>query len=154
MFRVKESMHVEAPLERCFLLSTNIGLVEQTIGLHPRGFKTAGLIVGGDRVLWKGWKFGMPVRHETLITAYDRPHFFQDSMASGMFKSFSHDHRFDEVDGHTLMVDVVRFSLPLGPAGKAVGKAVVVPHVLNLLMQRFLLLKKIAESDNWESYLK
>lgn len=156
MFRVKESIHVQAPLERCFLLATNIGLVEQTIGLHPRaksGFKAQGLIVGGDRVLWKGWKFGLPSTHETLITAYDRPHFFQDSMARGMFKSFSHDHRFDEVDGHTLMIDIVHFSLPMGPLGKAIGKAVVVPHVLDLLLRRFQLLKRIAETDEWKQYV-
>ena len=154
MFRVKESIHVEAPLERCFLLSTSIGLVEQTIGLHPRaGGKTKGLIVGGDRVHWRGWKFGLPAFHDTLITSYDRPHFFQDSMEHGMFKSFSHDHRFDEVDGHTLMVDIVKFSMPIGPLGKAVGKAVIVPHVLSLLLRRFELLKRIAEGDDWESYL-
>ena len=156
MFRLKESVHVQAPLERCFLLATNIALVEQTIGLHPGGgaeFKKQGLIVGGDRVLWKGWKFGLPSFHETLITAYDRPHFFQDSMARGMFKSFSHDHRFDWVDGQTLMIDVVRFSLPLGMAGKAVAKAAVVPHVLGLLRRRFELLKRIAEGDEWREYL-
>ncbi len=157
MFRLKESMHVQAPLERCFLLATNIQLVERTIGLHPRvkdGVKATGLIVGGDRVVWKGWKFGLPAFHETLITQYDRPHFFQDSMARGMFTSFSHDHRFDEVDGQTLMIDIVRFSLPLGPLGKAVGKAVVVPHVLSLLLRRFQLLKRIAEGDEWKSYLQ
>jgi ligand-binding SRPBCC domain-containing protein len=156
MFRLKESMHVQAPLERCFLLATHIGLVEQTIGLHPGGgpeFKKSGLIEDGDRVKWTGWKFGLPAFHETLITEYDRPHFFQDSMAKGMFKSFSHDHRFDEVDGQTLMIDIVRFSMPLGPLGKAVGKAVVVPHVLDLLLRRFQLLKRIAESDEWERYL-
>ena len=157
MFRVKESIHVQAPLERCFLLATNIALVEQTIGLHPRpraGYKTAGLIVNGDRVLWKGWKFGLPSTHETLITGYDRPHFFQDSMARGMFKSFSHDHRFDEVGGQTLMIDIVRFSLPLGPLGKIVCKTVIVPHVLDLLQRRFQLLKRLAESDEWEQYIR
>ena len=156
MFRVKESIHVQAPIERCFLLATNIALVEQTIGLHPckrAGFKTSGLITGGDRVLWKGWKFGLHSTHETLITDYERPNFFQDSMARGMFTSFSHDHRFDEVAGQTLMIDIVRFSLPLGPLGKAVGKIVVVPHVLNLLVRRFQLLKRIAESDEWEQYV-
>jgi ligand-binding SRPBCC domain-containing protein len=156
MFRLKESIHVQAPLERCFLISTNIALVEQTIGLKPGGgaeFQKTGLIAGGSRVKWTGWKFGLPAYHETLITEYDRPHFFQDSMAKGMFTSFSHDHRFDEVDGQTLMIDIVRFSLPLGPLGKAVGKAVVVPHVLGLLLRRFQLLKRIAESDDWKQYV-
>jgi ligand-binding SRPBCC domain-containing protein len=157
MFRLKESIHVNAPVERCFLLATSIALVEQTLAMRPvaggAGYKTTGLIVGGDRVKWRGWKFGLPAMHESLITGYERPSFFQDSMARGYFKSFQHDHQFEEVDGYTLMIDVVRFSLPLGPLGKVVARTVVVPHVLGLLTERFRLLKRIAEGPDWERYI-
>ena len=51
------------------------------------------------------------------------------------------------------MVDVVRFSLPLGPLGQVVGKHVVVPHVLGLMLRRFDLLKRIAEGPDWERYI-
>ena len=153
MFRLKENIHVNAPLERCFLLSTSIAIVQQTIGLTPVEGKTAGLIVGGDQLVWRGWKFGIPAMHETLITGYDRPNFFQDTMGRGRFKHFQHDHQFTWVDGQTLMVDVVRFSLPFGPLGRVIGKHVVVPHVLALLLRRFQLLKRIAEGPDWERYL-
>jgi len=74
-------------------------------------------------------------------------------MARGYFESFQHDHHFEEVDGYTLMIDIVRFSLPLGRLGKAVAHRVVVPHVLGLLAARFQLLKRIAEGPDWERYI-
>lgn len=153
MFRLKENIHVQAPIERCFLLSTSIALVEQTIGLKPVEGKTTGLIINGDQLVWRGWKFGMPAMHETLITRYERPRFFQDTMGRGRFKTFQHDHQFDEVGGHTLMIDIVRFSMPFGPLGKAFGKKVVVPHVLSMMLKRFNLLKRIAEGSDWERYI-
>ena len=42
MFRLKHSIHVNAPIERCFLLSTSIALVEQTLKMHPVKGKTTG----------------------------------------------------------------------------------------------------------------
>ena len=153
MFRLKESIHVHAPIDRCFLLSTSIALVEKTIGMRPVKGKTTGLIQNGDQVIWRGWKFGLPATHETLITAYDRPNFFQDTMGRGYFRSFQHDHQFEQVDGYTLMVDVVRFSMPLWGMGRQVGKRLVVPHVMGLLLARFNLLKRIAEGPDWERYI-
>jgi ligand-binding SRPBCC domain-containing protein len=153
MFRLKDSIHVNAPVDRCFLLATSIELVAQTLEMRPVEGKTAGLIVGGDQLVWRGWKFGLPAMHETLITGYDRPNFFQDTMGRGYFKRFQHDHHFEAVDGHTLMVDVVRFSMRFGPAGRLVGKYVVVPHVMKLLVGRFQLLKRIAEGPDWERYV-
>lgn len=142
---------MDAPLERCFLLSTSIELVRQTIKLTP-SIKD-GLIQKGDMLWWRGIKFGLPAAHQTLITEYDRPNFFQDTMGRGMFKTFQHDHFFEYVDGHTLMRDIVRFSLPVGFLGHQVGRKIVVPHVLDLMLKRFYLLKRIAESDDWERYI-
>ncbi|ADW70763.1 SRPBCC family protein [Granulicella tundricola] len=153
MFRLKESVHVNAPMDRCFLLSTSIELVQKTIGLKPVEGKTKGLIVSGDQLIWRGWKFGIPAMHETLITGYDRPAFFQDTMGRGRFSFFQHDHHFAEMNGCTTMWDIVRFSMPLGMPGKLVGKHIVVPHVLKLMLQRFELLKHIAEGSDWERYL-
>jgi ligand-binding SRPBCC domain-containing protein len=153
MFRVKESLHVNAPAERCFLLATSIPLVQQILGMKPVEGKTTGLIVDGDRIVWKGWKFGLPAKHETLITGYDRPSFFQDTMGQGMFAYFQHDHRFQAIDGQTLMADVVHFSLPFGPAGHVVGKYILVPYVLKLMQTRFAMLKRIAEGPDWQRYL-
>ena len=153
MFRVKESTHINAPIDRCFLLSTSIDLVRETIGLRPVSGKTSGLIRHGDQLIWRGWKFGLPAMHETLITAYDRPTFFQDTMGRGRFRSFQHDHHFQEVGGQTLLWDVVRFSLPFAAPGRLVGKAILVPHVLRLMAARFELIKRLAEGEGWRQYV-
>ncbi len=154
MFRVKESIHVNAPRDRVFLLSTSIALVQQILSMKPVSGKTSGLVVDGDQLLWRGWKFGLPALHETLITGYERPRFFQDTMGRGYFKHFQHDHTFEEVDGHTLLVDTVRFSMPFGPAGRLVGKLLVGPYVAGLMKRRFELLKRIAEGSGWERYVQ
>jgi ligand-binding SRPBCC domain-containing protein len=153
MFLVKDSIQIDAPLDRCFLLSTSVDLVAGTIGLKPVRGKTSGLISGGERVQWRGWKFGLPQRHETLITQYNRPAFFQDSMANGRFRTFEHDHEFIELDGRTLLKDVVRFSMPFGAMGRLVGRYILVPHIRGLMQRRFALLKQVAESEEWRQYV-
>lgn len=153
MFRVKESLYIRAPIDRCFLLSTSIPLVRKILGMKPVEGRTGGLVQLGDRVLWRGWKFGLPVKHETLITAYDRPVFFQDTMARGWFRHFHHDHALEDIAGQTRLVDVIRFSLPFGALGRLVGRKIVAPHVRRLLHARYQMLKRIAETDEWREYL-
>jgi ligand-binding SRPBCC domain-containing protein len=153
MVVVKDGIHIDAPIDRCFLLSTSIDLVKATLHMRPVSGRTKGLIEAGDRVEWRGWKFGLPQRHESLITTYDRPRFFQDAMVRGRFAKFQHDHDFFEVGGQTLLKDTVRFTMPFGPAGELVGKHILTPHICELMKRRFQLLKRVAESDKWKSYL-
>jgi ligand-binding SRPBCC domain-containing protein len=157
MFIVSDKIHINAPIERCFLLSTSLELVAQTLKMRlveSGSIRTSGLVVGGDRLLWRGWVFGLPQLHETLITKYERPNFFQDTMGRGRFKQFQHDHFFTEIGGRTLLKDKVRFSLPLGAVTRPLARFVVMPHVSRLLRRRLELLKRVAESDEWKQYLK
>jgi ligand-binding SRPBCC domain-containing protein len=153
IFTVSDSMHVNAPIERCFLLSTSIELVAETLRMKPLSGRRNGLIEPGDEVLWAGWKFGLPQMHESRITGYGRPDYFQDTMARGRFRFFQHDHHFAEIGGHTLLQDKVRFSLPLGFVGAVVAQHVMVPYIATLLRKRFFLLKRLAEGDGWKKYL-
>lgn len=153
-FTVSDTIHIEAPIERCFLLSTSIDLVRRTLGMRPVEGKTSGLAEKGDKLVWVGWKFGLPQMHETLITEYQRPAFFQDTMGRGRFRTFCHDHSFLEMEGLTVLQDKVRFSMPLGFAGDMVAEKIMVPHISKLLKRRFLLLKKVAEGEEWRVYLK
>ena len=77
--------------------------------------------------MWKGWKFGLPAMHETLITGYERPTFFQDTMGRGRFKFFQHDHHFEFSNGKTIMWDVIRFALPFGFLGRLVARFILMP---------------------------
>jgi ligand-binding SRPBCC domain-containing protein len=158
MFVLKDNIHIMAPIERCFLLSTSLAIVERELGMHPVASadttRTSGLCAGGDRIRWEGWQLGMPQYHVSLISAFEPNRFFQDRMIAGRFKTFQHDHEFTEIGGQVLLKDIIRFSLPLGFAGRLVGKYVMMPHIQRLMHRRFQLLKRIAESDEWREYLQ
>ena len=157
MFVLKDSTHIAAPLQRVFLLSCSLAIVERELGMHPvagpESTRTEGLVIGGDRIRWEGWQLGFRNYHVSLISAYEPYEFFQDSMVSGRFKFFQHDHYFTEIAGQVLLKDTVRFSLPWGLAGRWIGKRIMVPHIAGLMRRRFGLLKRIAESDEWRKYL-
>jgi len=147
-------MVVRAPIERCFLLSTNVEIVEHELHMHPVGGRTAGLVVAGDTVLWKGWQLGLPQHHESLIDGFEPPFFFRDRMIAGRFASFEHEHRFtDRGDGTVLLSDELRFTMPWGWLGELAGQWLLTPHIRDLLHRRFARLKRIAESDEWRKYL-
>jgi hypothetical protein len=146
-------MHIQAPIDRCFLLSTNIELVAETLEMKPIDGKKSGLIELGDKVLWAGWKFLLPHMHESEITEYERPDFFQDTMTRGRFRFFQHDHTFDEIGGHTLLHEKVRFALPLGFLGTLISQYVLVPYISTLMRKRLFLVKRLAESNGWKKYI-
>lgn len=153
MFTVSDTIHINAPVERCFLLSTHIELIGRPLSMQPIEGKREGMLEGGDRLVWAGWKFGLPQMHESLITRYERPCFFQETMLRGRFKRFQHDHHFDQIDGYTLLTDKLRFSMHLGWPGKKVGKYVFLPYLSKTLRQRLELVKRVAESEEWQRYL-
>ncbi len=150
--------HIAAPPDRCFLLSLNIDLhkesAAQTSERAVAGV-THGLIGPNETVTWQGRHFGFMLRHETLISRYDRPHHFQDAMLRGMFKSFVHDHYFDPLpDGATLMRDELRFAAPLGPLGWLAETLVLRRYLTGFLVERNQLIKAVAESaeSRWQKY--
>lgn len=55
---------------------------------------------------------------ESKITEFDSPNYFFDEMQRGSFKSFRHEHIFDERDRQTLMTDLFDYKSPLGLLGK------------------------------------
>jgi ligand-binding SRPBCC domain-containing protein len=153
LFTVSDTIHINAPIDRCFLLSTHVELAAQALRMPAVKGRTEGMARRGDRVSWGGRRFGLRRIHESEITRYERPVFFQDTMVRGRFKRLEYDHQFVEIDGQTLLTDKVRFSMPLGWVGRAVGKRVVVPRVARLLRRRLEILKQVAESDEWRRYL-
>ena len=147
-------MKVRAPIERCFALSTHLAVVEMTLGMRPVGGRIEGFVAGGDRVRWRGWKWGVRHIHESLIEAFDPPFFFRDRMEAGRFAEFEHDHRLT-TGNHGLVVlqDELRFRMKWGAAGVAIARGIVLPHIRKLIRKRLALLKHLAESEEWRLYL-
>ncbi len=151
---LRDEVRVQAPIERCFLLSTNLEIVEDVLKMRPVRGRTRGLVRGDDTVRWVGWQLGLPHMHESLIERFEPPVFFRDRMIAGRFAWFEHDHQFvDRGDGSVLLRDEVRFAMPLGWLGWLAGRWLMAPHIRRLMRKRFARLKQIAEGDEWRRYL-
>lgn len=154
LFVLRETILIEAPIDRCFLLSTSVAIVREELRMKPVAGRTDGLVQPGDQVRWEGWQLGFWNYHVSLIARYDRPTFFQDRMLAGRFAFFEHDHNFREERNGTRLEDELRFSMPFGALGAIAGRFVMVPHIRTLMRERFQKLKGIAETDRWREYLK
>src|SRR5579875_2816459 len=153
-FVLRDEITVKAPVERCFLLSTNVDIVALTLKMRPTMPHDRKFVRLGDRVLWRGLLLGLPQFHESLLDPFVPPVYFRDSMIAGRFKSFAHDHRLTECgDGLVRLYDEVRFQMPLGWLGELMGKCILAPHIRRLLRKRFALLKSLAESERWREYV-
>jgi ligand-binding SRPBCC domain-containing protein len=65
----------------------------------------------------------VPVGWLTAIREWDPPHRFVDEQLRGPYALWHHTHTFEEQpEGGTLMRDVVRYALPLGPLGELAGR--------------------------------
>jgi ligand-binding SRPBCC domain-containing protein len=155
MFTLRDSIVIHAPIERCFALATSIAIVQRELRMNPVAGRTSGLVTGGDTVRWEGLQFGFPNFHVSLIVpeSWNPPHFFQDRMMAGRFKSFEHDHHLTETPEGTLVEDEVRFSMKMAWGGPFAGWLIVAQHIRGLMFRRFHLLKRLAEGEEWRQYV-
>src|SRR5688572_24423915 len=80
--------------------------------------------------------FGIPVRWLTRITEFDAPNSFRDVQLRGPYRSWEHVHRFEAVDGGTLVRDDVNYEVPLGVAGDALNRFVIRNELAGILLYR------------------
>ena len=73
------------------------------------GFKIA------YRIKW----MGVSLRWVSRIKGYHPPHGFLDVQTSGPYKTWRHQHTFEETASGTIMCDLVRYELPFGILGDA-----------------------------------
>jgi ligand-binding SRPBCC domain-containing protein len=70
---------------------------------------TSGTIGLGEHVTWRAVHFGVPFKMTSRITEMDRPHRFVDEQVRGPFRTFRHEHLFEQRDTDTLMIDRLQF---------------------------------------------
>jgi ligand-binding SRPBCC domain-containing protein len=147
---------IDAPLNRCFDLARSIDFhVASAASTDERaiGGITSGLIGPGQEVEWEAKHFGIRWKMRVRITEFKEPTYFQDTMMSGPFASFIHDHMFQQHNSDTLMTDSIQFQSPWLVAGWLSDLVVVRKHLLRFVTERNAALKAAAESDVWCHYL-
>ena len=156
MVRIDLLTPIAAPIDRVFDLSRSVDAhLSSTAATGERvvGGTTSGLLSLGDTVTWSAVHFGVRQRLTVEITACDAPHFFEDTMRKGAFKSMVHRHHFEPSADGTLMRDVFEFEAPLGPLGRLVEVWVLDAYMRRFLEARNVHLRELAEGQQWQAFL-
>jgi ligand-binding SRPBCC domain-containing protein len=159
MVRLEEKIEIDAPIGRCFDLARSIevhllGNVHFGENALAVGDVNSGLIGMGQTVVWRAKHFWIWQTLTSRMTAFNRPVLFEDTMLRGAFESMRHEHIFRSLsEGRTEMKDVLYFSAPLGLLGRMAEVFVLRRYMQKLLHERNVVLKQVAESDEWRKYL-
>jgi len=139
---------VKASAGRCFDMARDLDLHLESMaetGERAIGGKTSGLIGLDEEVTWEARHLGFRQRFTSRITRFERPSHFRDEMVRGAFKSFVHDHYFEDRGDVTAMRDVLRFESPFGVLGRIVDRVFMARYLGRLLTARNEAVKKAAE---------
>lgn len=146
-----------APIETVFDLARSVDLhMKSTAATRERAIagKTSGLIGPGESVTWEATHFWVRQKLSVTITQFERPYHFRDSMVSGVFARFDHDHHFESHGNKTLMTDCLDFTSPCGLIGRLADHLFVTRHLRRLLSARNLCIKKFAESGQSSRFFR
>ncbi|MEM1325773.1 MAG: SRPBCC family protein [Bacteroidota bacterium] len=153
---IRLETYIEGSIEVVFDLSRSIDLHKysaQATNEEAIAGVTSGLIGLGESVTWRAKHFGIYQRLTSKITAFQRPDYFVDEMEKGVFKSFKHEHIFEEQEGQTLMIDVFHYISPLGFLGRMADKLFLENYMKAFLEKRNEVIKEVAETDKWKEIL-
>ncbi len=109
---------------------------------------TSGLINYNETVTWRGKHFGFYLTHKSRITAMNLYDYFVDEMEEGKFKTFKHQHFFEEKNGVTTMTDQLQYETPFGIFGKLFDCLFLKKHLTTFLLERNKVLKKVSETTS------
>ena len=84
---------------------------------------------------------GVPLRWQSRISYWQTPIEFVDEQLRGPYRIWIHTHRFHEIGEATIIEDVVRYRLPLGPFGE------VFHPLVRLQLQRIFRFRQQAVRD-------
>jgi ligand-binding SRPBCC domain-containing protein len=139
---------IKAPIQNVFDVSRNIDIHQQSASLSNEiviDGVSSGLINYNETVTWRGKHFGVYLTHKSRITAMNFCDYFVDEMEEGKFKSFKHEHFFEEKDGTTIMTDKLRYETPYGIFGKLFDYLFLKKHLTDFLLHRNQLLRELSE---------
>ena len=95
---------------------------------------TSGRIGLGETVTWRARHFGIWWTLTSQITALDHPSRFVDQQVRGPFKTFVHEHRFEQLPAGSRMTDTITLASPI--FGTLAERLVLVPYMRRLIAER------------------
>jgi len=140
---------INSDIQTCFDLSRDIDFHKASLEHSNEkaiAGKTSGLIELHEWVTWEAKHLGVKQELTSKVTEFNSPYYFVDEMVSGAFKSFRHEHIFEQRDHQTIMIDKFFFESPLGIIGKIVNSIFLKRYMTKLLKTRNQALKLKAES--------
>ena len=140
---------IKAPKQTVFDASRNIDIHQQSASKSNEkaiAGVTSGLINLNETVTWRGKHFGFYLTHKSRITAMTFHEYFVDEMERGKFKSFKHEHFFEEENGFTIMKDKLQYETPFGIFGELFDVLFLEKHLTQFLIERNKTLKEVSES--------
>lgn len=108
--------------------------------------RTSGLCELNDIITWEAVHFGIKQHLTVKISKMESPHYFEDVMVKGAFKSIRHQHTLEENNGVTSMKDIFEYETPYSIFGQLFDALVLKKHMTNLLLERNRVIKQVAES--------
>lgn len=126
-----------ATSDRMFELSLNIDAHLESMkdsGEQAVGGVTSGQIGLGQTVTWRARHGGIWFTMTSKITAFEHSIRFVDEQVKGPFKSFVHEHAFEEIPGGCRMTDTVTLAAPAW--GRFAERGVLVPYLRRLIRRR------------------
>lgn len=138
---------IKAPKQIVFDASRNIDIHQQSASESKEkaiAGITSGLINLNETVTWRGKHFGFYLTHKSRITAMTFYDYFVDEMEYGKFKSFKHEHFFEEENGFTIMKDKLQYETPFGIFGELFDILFLEKHLTNFLLERNKILKEVS----------
>ncbi len=150
MTKIKLKTKIYAPIETVFNNCRKIDLHTKSASKsHEKAIegRTSGLIENGETVTWIGKHFGFYIKHKSIISEMEFPHYFVDEQLNGKFKSFKHKHTFKQENNSVIMIDELEYEVPFEFFGKLFNKLLLKKHLVDFLIKRNDFLKLISENQ-------
>ena len=148
MTTIHLTTEIKATIETVFNNSRNIDLHQQSASQTNEkaiAGRTSGLIEKGETVTWRGKHFGFYLQHQSIISEMNFPTYFVDEQLKGKFKSFKHQHFFEEKNGVTIMQDILQYETPFGIFGKLFDVLLLKKHLTRFIEYRNEVMKEKSE---------
>lgn len=154
MITIRLTTWVNAPLELCFRLATNMKFNSASASGSKVADAGAETVQVGDTFNRSAWRLGFRMSHISRITDIRPYSYFKEVMGDGSFRQFEHEHHFTPLDDGTRVRSEVRFSVGRGPAALLLERVLLRRYVMKLLTERHMRLKRSVESSEWRKYLE